>query len=75
MHPDPLRVTYRDMPPVEARPVSISPFCDRKPELPISMQGIEPETSRFLDVLEKKYAESQERLTNAISFSGYRKEG
>ena len=75
LHPDPLRVTYRDMPPVEARPVSISPFCDRKPELPISMQGIEPETSRFLDVLEKKYAESQERLTNAISFSGYRKEG
>ena len=75
IQPDPLIVTYRDMPPVEAHPVAISPFCDRKPELPISMQGIEPETSRFLDVLEKKYTETQERLTNAISFSGYRKEG
>ena len=75
MHPDPLLVTYRDMPPIEAHPVAISPFCDRKPELPISMQPVEPETSRFLDILEKKHAETQERLTNAISFSGYRKEG
>ena len=74
-NPDPLMVSYRDMPPIEARPVAISPFCDRKPELPVSMQSPEPETSRFLDVLEKKHAESQVKLANAISFSRYRKEG
>jgi hypothetical protein len=39
------------------------------------MQSTEPETSRFLDVLEKKHAESQVKLANAISFSRFRKEG
>ena len=72
--PDPLIVTYRDMAPIEAKRVAISPFCDKKPELPISMQPEEPDTSRFLDVLEKKHMESQTKLANAISFSGYRKE-
>jgi transposase InsO family protein len=74
-HPEPLTVTYRDLPPIQARRVAISPFCDKKPELPAAMQPAEPETSRFLDVLEKKHTVSQVRLTNAISFSGYRKEG
>jgi transposase InsO family protein len=74
-NPNPLRVSYRDMPPIEAKPVAISPFCDKKPELPLSMQSTEPETSRFLDVLEKKHAESQVKLANAISFSRFRKEG
>lgn len=74
-NPNPLRVSYRDMPPIEAKPVAISPFCDKKPELPLSMQSTEPETSRFLDVLEKKHAESQVKLANAISFSSFRKEG
>ncbi len=72
--PEPLLVTYRDMEPVEARRVAISPFCDKKPEIPISMQPGEPDTSRFLDVLEKKHRESRTKLANAISFSGYRKE-
>jgi hypothetical protein len=74
-NPNPLRVSYRDMPPIEAKPVAISPFCDKNPELPLSMQSTEPETSRFLDVLEKKHAESQVKLANAISFSRFRKEG
>ena len=73
--PDLLWVSYRDMPPIQAKPVAISPFCDKKPELPIAMQNVVPETSRFLDVLEKKHAESQVKLANAISFSHYRKEG
>lgn len=73
-NPEPLMVTYRNMPPIMAKRVSISPFCDRKPELPVSMQPEKPETSRFLDVLEKRHRESQVRLANAISFSGYRKE-
>ncbi len=67
--------TYRDLPPIEAKRVALSPFCDKKPELPIAMQPAAPDTSRLLDVLEKKHFESQIRLTNAISFSGYRKEG
>ena len=73
--PNPLLVSYRDMPPVEAKPVAISPFCDKKPELPVCLQSEEPETSRFLDVLEHKHADSQVKLANAISFSRYRKEG
>ena len=73
-NPNPLLVFYRDMPPMEAKPVAISPFCDKKPEIPISMQDMEPKTSRFLDVLEKKHADSQVKLANAISFSSYRKE-
>lgn len=72
--PEPIFVTYRDMAPIEAKRVAISPFCDKKPEIPISMQPEGPETSRFLDVLEKKHEESQTKLANAISFSGYRKE-
>ena len=68
-------VTYRDMAPFEAKRAAISPFCDPKPELPVSMLPADTETSRFLDVLEKKHQESQTQLTNAISFSGYRKEG
>lgn len=74
-HPEPILVTYRDLPPIEAKRVALSPFCDKKPELPIAMQPAAPDTSRLLDVLEKKHFESQIRLTNAISFSGYRKEG
>ena len=46
----------------------------RKDAVSVSMQEVEPKTSRFLDVLEKKHAESQVKLANAISFSSYRKE-
>ncbi len=74
-NPNPILVSYRDMSPIEAKPVALSPFCDKKPELPVCMQSVEPETSRFLDVLEEKHAESQVKLANAISFSSYRKEG
>ena len=38
------------------------------------MQEKEPETSRFLDALEKKHAESAKRCADAISFGGYKKE-
>ena len=34
-----------------------------------------PDTSRFLDVIEKKYQESQTKLADAISYSSYRKDG
>jgi hypothetical protein len=38
------------------------------------MQPVEPETSRFLDALEKKYNESMQQRADAISFSSYGKE-
>ena len=72
--PNPLLVSYRDMPPVEAKLVAISPFCDKKPELPVCLQSEESETSRFLDVLEHKHTDSQVKLAIAISLSCYRKE-
>ena len=72
--PNPLLVSCRDMPPVEAKLVAISPFCDKKPELPVCLQSEESETSRFLDVLEHKHTDSQVKLAIAISLSCYRKE-
>jgi hypothetical protein len=38
------------------------------------MLAVEPETSRFLDALEKQHKESVKRRADAISFGEYRKE-
>ena len=38
------------------------------------MQTMEPETSRFLDALEKQHKEAVKRRADAISFGAYRKE-
>lgn len=75
MAPESILVHYKNMEPIKARPVKIGEFCDPKPELPWSMQPQEPETSRFLDVLEKQHESRKARMTNAISFGTYRKDG
>lgn len=75
MAPESLLVHYKDLEPIKAFPVKIGAFCDRKPELPLAMQPEEPETSRFLDVLEKQHENRRARMTNAISFGTYRKDG
>lgn len=64
-----IKVYYKDMDPIEAHAMKITEFCSKTPEVPIAMQQNEPATSRFLDVLEKKYKESQAKLANAISYS------
>ena len=74
MKTDTVTVTYQGMDPIEAHPVKIGEFCDPRPPIPAAMQPVEPETSRFLDVLEKKHEESSRLRAEAISYSSYRKE-
>lgn len=58
-----------------AHRVRIEAFCDRKPVLPVGMTDRVPETSRFLDALEKKYKEDHQLKANALSFGNYGKAG
>lgn len=72
--PEIITVSYPGIDPFQAKPLQIGEYCDQKPALPASMLAIEPETSRFLDALEKRHEESVNRRTDAISFGAYRKE-
>ena len=72
--PEVITVHYPGLEAFQAKPLQINEYCDQKLELPASMQVIEPETSRFLDALEKKHAENAKRRADAISFGSYRKE-
>lgn len=72
--PEIITVNYPGIEPFQAKPLKIGEYCDRKPALPVSMQSEEPETSRFLDALEKQHAEIKKRRADAISFGGYKKE-
>ena len=71
--PEVLTVTHPGMKPFQAKPLVIRGYCDQKPALPVSMQAVEPETSRFLDALEKQHKESVKRRADAISFGSYKK--
>lgn len=73
--PDIITVNYPGMESFQAEPLKIGEYCDPKPALPVSMQEKEPETSRFLDALEKQHEEMNRRRADAISFGGYRKGG
>lgn len=73
--PETLTVHYKGIEPFQARKVMIGGFCDKKPEIPLSMLPKDPGTSRFLDLLEKQHKERQERQANAISFGAFRKDG
>lgn len=75
MNTETIKVLYRDMEPVMAHRVRIGAFCDKKPELPLGMTDRVPETSRFLDALEKKYREEHQLMANALSFGDYGKAG
>ena len=75
MVPEILTVSYHGMEPFTARPLKIGAFCDKNPALPVSMQPKEAESSRLLDALEKKQAQSMQRRADAISFGSYRKDG
>lgn len=68
-------VHYLDMEPILARRMKIGSFAEKKPPLPIGMTNKVPETSRFLDALEKKYKEEHQIMANAISFGDYGKAG
>lgn len=70
-----IKVKYRDMAPIEAKPVEIGAYASRKPPVPVSMTGKIPETSRFLDAMEKEYRKNHQLMANALSFSDYGKAG
>ena len=71
MNTETIKVVYQDMKPIMAPRVSIGAFCDK----PVGMTDKIPETSRFLDALEKKYKEDYRLIANALSFGDYGKAG
>ena len=77
MNYEAITVTYRDMEPfeAEAKALVIGEFCKTGPKIPEHLLPTEPETSRFLNGLEKKYESQKELRASAISFGSYKKEG
>ncbi len=73
--PETLTVSYPGYSSFTAKPLKIGSYCDKNPTLPAEMQEQEPETSRFLDALERKHEESSQQMADAISFASYRKGG
>ena len=72
--PETITVSCQGVEPFQVKPLQIGSYCETGQKLPPSMQEKEPETSRFLDALEKKHEESAKRCADAISFGGYKKE-
>lgn len=75
MNTESIKVLYRDMELVTAHRVRIEAFCGKTPSVPVGMTETVPETSRFLDALEKKYREDHHLMANALSFGEYGKAG
>jgi hypothetical protein len=80
IHYDPLDVStitihYPGIEPFPAKPLRIGAYCDKTPEIPSSMLATEPERSRFLEGLEKRFQITQKQRANAISFGEFRKGG
>ena len=86
MNTETIKVVYQDMKPIMAHRVSIGAFCDKTVDvpvchdwfhvlIPVGMTDKIPETSRFLDALEKKYKEDHRLIANALSFGDYGKAG
>ena len=71
---DTITVRYPGMDPIQAKPLTIGEYCDPKPHVPVFMLPVEPQTSRLLDVLEKRHGARQQLQANAISFSSFRKD-
>ena len=74
LKPEILTVSYPGITPFTARPLIISEYCDQKPEIPISMLPVEPESSRFLEGLKRQREKTLKHQANALSFSCYGKE-
>lgn len=75
MNTNTIEVRHGKMDVVYAHPVDIGPYAKKDPVLPIGMTQTAPETSRLLDVLEKKYKENHDLMANALSFGDYGKVG
>lgn len=75
MNTEIITVYYLGMEPIVAHRMKIGAYADKKPPLPVAMTDKVPDTSRFLDALEKKYKEERQIMANAISFGDYGKAG
>lgn len=73
--PEVITVHYPGIEPFSTQPLKMGSFCDKNLSLPVSMQETEPESSRFLNVLEKKQEQSRRQMADAISFGQFRKDG
>ena len=70
-----ITVRHGKMDEIKAHPIKIGAFADKNPVRPAGMTDMLPETSRFLDALQKKYNEDHRVMAGALSFAGYGKEG
>ncbi len=70
-----IAVRHGKMDEIKAHPVRIGAFVSKTPERPAGMTDMLPETSRFLDALEKKYKEDHRIMAGALSFADYGKAG
>ena len=70
-----ITVRHGKMDALKAHPVKIGAFADKTPVRPAAMTGMLPESSRFLDALEKKYREEHRMMAGALSFANYGKDG
>ena len=58
---------------VRAHRMEIGSYASKVPPVPSGMTGKEPESSRLLDALEKKYRQDHAQMAKALSFEGYGK--
>ena len=70
-----ITVRYGKMDEIKAHPVRIGAYAAKAPARPIGMTDDLPETSRFLDALERKYKEDHVNAARALSFGEYGKAG
>lgn len=73
LHTEEITVYYQGTDPIKAHRVRIGAFADKKPPTPVAMTDKLPETSRFLDAMEKQYKKDHGLMADAISFAGYGK--
>lgn len=68
-------VYYKNYDPIKATSKPIGSFCRNDIAIPIAIQDDEPDGSRVLDAIEKKYAQKQKALTDGISYSSFMNRG
>jgi len=75
MNKETVTVSLGKMERIQAHPVKIGAFAAKTPARPAGMTDMLPETSRFLDALEKRYRQDHGMMANALSFGEYGKAG
>lgn len=74
LKPEIITVSYPGITPFLAKPLTITEYCDPKPEIPAGMLPVAPESSRFLEGLKRQHDKTRQMQANALSFSSYGRE-